>query len=88
MNDHKQTLEIIGKVLIRAFWIGVGLMTLSTVLAMAMDDWAYKIHSKLFDLTRHEFDLMIYGWLGLLKMGVTLFFLIPYLAMRMVAAKL
>lgn len=88
MQTHKQTLETIAKVLIRAFWLGVGFMILTMVLSLLMNDWAYQIHSKLFDITKHDFDVMIYGWLGSLKIIVTLFFLIPYLAIKMVAAKL
>ena len=31
-------------------------------------DWAYSMHSKLFDFSRSEFDLMMYGFMGLVKL--------------------
>lgn len=36
-----------------------------------------------FGLTPHECDLIHYGGLGLLKLLVVVFFLVPYLALRL-----
>ena len=43
--------------------------------------------AKMFGLTPHELDLIIYCGLGLHKMIVNLFFLFPWIAIRLVLRK-
>lgn len=48
-------------------------------------DWIYRTHQKWFDLSEQQFDLFHYSGMGLFKMFVFIFNLVPYLALRMLA---
>jgi hypothetical protein len=47
-------------------------------------DFVYRLHSKWFKLSEHTFDAMHYGGMGLFKVAVLMFNLVPYLALRIV----
>ena len=47
-------------------------------------DWTRRLHSKWFKLSPEQFDSIHYSLMGLFKMGVILFNLVPYLALRIV----
>ena len=47
-------------------------------------DWVYRIHSKWFRLPSEHFDTIHYGGMAFFKMGIILFNLTPYLALRIV----
>ncbi|MFH1918986.1 MAG: DUF6868 family protein, partial [Planctomycetota bacterium] len=51
---------------------------------LVVGDWAYQVHSRLFDLSEHDFDVMNYYGLACTKMCTFLFFLGPYIAVRLV----
>ena len=47
-------------------------------------DWTHRLHSKWFKLSPEQFDSIHYSLMGLFKMGVIIFNLVPYLALRIV----
>jgi hypothetical protein len=47
-------------------------------------DWIYQLHSKCFDMPVDRFDAIHYGGMAAYKMGIILFNLVPYLALRIV----
>ena len=47
-------------------------------------DWMYRIHSKWFKIPVDRFDALHYGGMALFKIGILLFNLVPYLALRIV----
>ena len=47
-----------------------------------MGDWAFSIHHAMFDITRHQFDIMVYGFIGIFKTMWIGLFVIPYIAIR------
>ena len=52
-------------------------------MAMARD-WVFRYHNKWFKLSVEAFDTMHYAGMGLYKMGIVLFNLVPYFALRIV----
>ncbi len=46
-------------------------------------DWVYGLHSKWFKISRGTFDALHYGGMGLFKILILLFNLIPYLVLRL-----
>ena len=71
---------------IRAFFmwctiLNVALLVFSWLVCVCAGDWAYRIHSKLFSISRETFNVAIYSFLGLYKMLVFVFNLIPYVAL-------
>ena len=63
------------------------LLLLSFVSYLLAADWAYSIHSRWFDITRHEFTLMYYRVMASMKIATFLFFLFPYIAIKLILRK-
>jgi hypothetical protein len=47
-------------------------------------DWIYRMHSRWFHISAARFDKIHYQGIVLLKLGIVLFNLTPYLALRIV----
>ena len=74
---------------IRAFFmwctiLNFALLSLSSLICICAGDWAYRIHSKWFSISRETFNVAIYSFLGLYKVLVFVFNLIPYVALLIV----
>ncbi|MHC4945278.1 MAG: DUF6868 family protein [Planctomycetota bacterium] len=69
-------------VLLRCFIYGFVLLLFWFVLFLVAGGWIYDFHSSMFEITRHDFDMMNYNGMALVKGVVILFFLLPYLAVR------
>ena len=61
-----------------------GLLILSFVICAFARDWVYGMHSKWFAIPRGTFDVVIYSFLGVFKIFVLMFNLIPYIALVIV----
>ena len=74
---------------LRAFFmwctiINGALLALSFVILACAGDWVYRMHSKWFPISREAFDVAIYSFLGLFKIIILAFNLVPYLALLIV----
>ena len=74
---------------IRAFFmwctiLNVALLLLSLLFCLCAGDWIYQIHSKWFSISRETFNVAIYSFLGLYKIFIFVFNLIPYIALLIV----
>ena len=74
---------------IRAFFmlctiINVALLAISFLMCASLGDWIYRIHSRWFPMTREAFNVAIYSILGLFKVLVIVFNLVPYIALAIV----
>jgi len=47
-------------------------------------DWTYRLHTKWFKISTEQFDAIHYSLMGVFKIGVIIFNLVPYLALRIV----
>ena len=75
---------------IRAFFmwctiLNFALLLLSSLFCLCAGDWAYRIHSKLFSISRETFNVVIYSFIALYKLLVFVFILIPYIALLIIA---
>ncbi|MGD8786236.1 MAG: hypothetical protein PVJ60_02335 [Phycisphaerales bacterium] len=57
------------------------LLVFSSLILMFAKDWAYRMHSKFFPISREAFNVAIYSFLGLYKIFVFVFNVIPYIAL-------
>ncbi len=64
--------------------INVALLLLSSLFCLCLGDWAYRIHSKLFSISRETFNVMIYSFIALYKLLIIVFILIPYIALLII----
>ena len=44
-------------------------------------DWLYRMHGRLFRLSRDQFDAIHYGGMAVYKIGILLFNLVPLLVL-------
>jgi hypothetical protein len=83
-TESNDILESVAKVLIRSFLLGAALLALWWCIFLVGGDRMYELHSRWFDLTRHEFDVINYCGMAFVKIGIFVLFLIPYVSIRMV----
>lgn len=76
-------METLAKITIRCFVLGMVLLLIWFLMYALADEWMYGIHSKWFDLTKHEFAVIHYSGMALVKVLCFLFFLFPYIACRL-----
>jgi len=78
------TLETIRSVLAWCTLMNLVLLVLWFVYFRMAHDSLYRIHSKWFDIPADKFDVIHYGAMAGFKLGIILFNLVPYLALRIV----
>jgi len=83
-TDLNDVLDVVAKILLRCFGFGVLLLLVWFAFWLAAGDWAYQVHSTMFGVSEHDFDLLNYCGLACTKMCTFLFFLGPYIAVRLV----
>jgi len=71
---------------IRAFfmWCTImngGLLILSFLLVVFAREWAFRMHSRWFTISRDSFNVMVDCFLGFYKILVIVFNLVPYIAL-------
>ena len=64
--------------------INVALLIFSFLILAFARDWVYRAHSRLFPMPREAFNVVVYSFLGLYKVLVITFNLVPYLALSIV----
>ncbi len=76
------------EMLIRFFmWctiLNMGFMLVSFVMVTFMGDIAYRIHTKVFPMPRETFNVVIYSSIGLYKILVFVFNIVPWIALTIV----
>ena len=64
--------------------LNMALLSVLSVMCICVGDWAYRMHSKWFSISREAFNVAIYSFLGLYKLLIFVFSLIPYVALLIV----
>ncbi len=67
--------------------INIALFILSAIMILAAPDFIYSVHGKLFHIPREGFDVVLYSFLGLYKIVILVFNLVPYVALRIIEKK-
>lgn len=86
-REQLDVMRLIAAVLIWSFLFAMALTLAWFIFFIVARDWAFALHSKWFDLTPRDFDLMCYYSMALMKIIGIVFFLFPYLAIRLVVWK-
>ena len=79
------TTELIRHVLGWCAVINLGLLLWWFLFLVLAHDWTYRVHSKWFRLEEERFDAFHYAGMGLFKMFIFFFNVVPYFALRIVA---
>jgi len=86
-DELNNCLEVAAGVFLRCFVLAVCLLLFSFVFYLAAGDWAYSFHSRWFELTKRDFDLMYYYLMAFMKILTFLFFLLPFIAIKLILRK-
>lgn len=78
------TLEIIRDVLAWCSVINVGLLLWWLGWFVLAHDFMYRFHGRWFKLSVERFDSVNYALMGIFKLGIILFNIVPYFALRIV----
>jgi predicted small integral membrane protein len=78
------TLETVRDVLAWSAVINIGLLLWWFLFFILAHDWMYRYHSKWFKLSVDQFNIIHYAGMALFKIGIFLFTLVPYFALRIV----
>jgi hypothetical protein len=81
-EDTKDCVELIARVLIRAFAAGLIFLVIWSIFFILAKDMAFKIHGGLFGITMEQIILINYVGMGLFKLILFSVFLIPYIGIR------
>jgi len=79
------SLDIARSALLWCTVINYALLVVWFVLFALPHEWMYRIWGRWFRLTAEQFDAVSYAGIVLYKMGILLFNLVPYVALRIVA---
>jgi hypothetical protein len=79
--------DTVAKILLRCTIIGCLLLLFWFGAVFLAGDLVFAIHGSMFDLSRHELNVIHYCGMGLFKMFVGLFFFLPWVAIRLVLKK-
>jgi hypothetical protein len=76
------TVEMIRKTLGWCTIINYGVLMVWVFAFMLGHDFVVGLHGRLFHLSATQLDALHYGGIGLFKMGILMFNLVPYIALR------
>ncbi len=79
------TVEMITAVLGWTTLINFALLAWWFLFLALAHDWTLQLHAKWFRFSPEQFDAIHYSLMGVFKMGIIIFNLVPYLALRIVA---
>jgi len=65
--------------------LNLGLLTLTSIMCIFCADFSYRMNNKLFSISREAFNLIIVSFIGLYKLVVITFNIIPYIALIIIA---
>ena len=86
-DEQNNLLDAVAGILLRCFVLSFCLLLLWFVLYLLAADWAYSIHSRWFEIDRHNFDVIWYCGMGILKIAAFLFFLFPFVSIKLILRK-
>ena len=64
--------------------INIGLLTLTFLMLTLAKEWIYKTHSRWFDISKENFDLVLYCFIGFYKLLIWVFCIIPWIALSII----
>ena len=78
------SIAIVRKVLLWCSVINYGVLIVWWLFFLLAHEWMYGLHSRWFHVSVEQFDTLHYAGMALYKIGILLFNLVPYIALRIV----
>jgi len=64
--------------------LNVGILALWVLIFLSAPDFVYRAQTRFFTISRENFDLAFYGFMGIYKALFIIFILIPWLALLII----
>ena len=89
MNGDEQNdfWDSLSGILLRGFFLSYALLLVWFLFYLLAGDFGSAISSQWFPVSRHDYDLVNYCGMAFVKMCALQFFLVPYLAVKLVSRK-
>ncbi|MGE8683139.1 MAG: DUF6868 family protein [Acinetobacter sp.] len=71
--------------LLYSLLINYGILIIWFVVFVFAKDWMKRLHGQWFKLSDQQFDAVHYGGMAVYKIGVLLFNLVPFIALKMLS---
>lgn len=78
------TLELVRHILAWSTIINLGILLWWFLFNTLAHDWVYGFHGRWFKLTKEQFDTIQYIAMAVYKIGIILFNIVPYIALRII----
>ena len=65
--------------------LNLGLLILTSIMCVFCADFSYRMNNKLFSISREAFNVIIVSFIGLFKIVVIVFCIVPYIALLIIA---
>lgn len=78
------SIELVRDVLLWCTVINYGMLLCWFLIFTVGRDWIYRLHGRWFRCTAEQFDVIHYAGMALYKIGIFLFNLAPYIALRII----
>ena len=75
-------IELVQEILGWCSLINVALLLIWFLFIVFAHDWMFRIHTRWLKLSSEKFDAIHYAGIGLFKMTIVIFNVVPYLALR------
>lgn len=82
-EEQDNLLEAVAGVCLRCFVLGMVFLLIWFLMCSAKGNWMFGIHSKWFKVSKHEMAVAHYCGLMFTKICIFVFFLFPYLAIKL-----
>jgi len=86
-EEYNHVLDSLSGILIRCFFYSIIILLISFVFYLIGGGCVYSVQSRWFPVSRHEYDLIYYSGLAFMKVCAILFFLFPWIAIRLMRRK-
>ena len=83
-NNIHEMLEVAGQVLIRCLVLGVFVLFFWWGMLSLLGDLVYSVHTYIAPITRQQFYVIHYAGMLITKATISVLFLFPYIAIRLV----
>ncbi len=77
------TIDVTRTLLLWCTVINYGVLLVWFVVFVFAHDWIQRIHGRWFRLSREQFDALHYAGMGIFKIGIILFNLVPFVVLSM-----
>jgi len=64
--------------------INLGLLILTSLVCIFLGDFSYRMNNRFFSISRETFNIAFLSFIGLFKIFVIVFYLVPYIALLII----